>query len=55
MRSSKPSPLISPALLTEVPKRLLRLAIPLRRKPLLPSREDSYKEVEKGVDLPKTT
>ena len=53
IRSSKPSPLISPALLTENPE-LSNSSIPLITNPLLPSRDDKFNVSSKEED-PNTT
>ncbi|WP_373481199.1 hypothetical protein [Geminocystis sp.] len=54
MRSSKPSPLTSPALLTEAPETSMGL-IPLMIKPLAPLRVDKLRVGEKPPLLPNTT
>ena len=54
MTSSKPSPLTSPAALTERPDRSSS-DTPSRRKPVVPSRDERSMVDEKPLALPKTT
>ena len=54
IRSSKPSPLMSPALLTDQPEKS-PAAMPLIAKPLLPLRSSRLKLAPKPLLLPNTT